>query len=577
MLAAAAVAVCGCASSPQEASNRAAPVAVETVYEDGTISITDSQAEEPAWLTNGEIGIRVDRLGDILPNGYYTADGRQPDGEEKLLAKSAPIGKLLVDGEAIEPSGVTNYRQALDLRTGVLRTDFDYRGKRIERTLSLSESGTKILSEASIDGQPSVHQAGKGEIVGGRRSRLPAIEIDGPVEDRAAVESMVHYLTRSVSPDGQFSVGPMGLSSTQYNGHVFWDADVWIFPALALLEPDRAAAIPMYRLAKLDQARRNHEEWLAADRPTGGEKMGPFRSDAEVPGAKFPWESSVTGRETVPGPSKYQDHISGTVAFSVDMAAKLGLVKSTAAEDLTSLVAGFYETRSVKSDRGFEIKGTMSPDEHHTGDNDLSTNLLADWVRNGGSHPQKPTYHLPKDAESFLTYDGDKLRGYKQAAAVLAIYPLQYPPAEAQAMKMLERFADKAIENGPAMTDSVHATIAARFGDAETAYKYWHESWKPFTRHPLLMFSEKRSRPVTYFVTGAGGSLQTVLYGFAGLRLDTNPLPDAKWKRRLESGAWLSAKPNLPSAWKGLTLRLKVDSTPLTLRIDTDGSVREGE
>src|SRR5690606_25073555 len=107
--------------------------------------------------------------------------------------------------------------------------------------------------------------------------------------------------------------------------------------------------------------------------------------------------------------------------------------------------------------------------------------------------PAKPTYKLPQDDKTFLTYDNDALRGYKQAAAVLSIYPLQYPPAEEQARAMMERFADKVTRNGPAMTDSIHAIIWARLGEKEKAYQAWHDSWKPFVKPPFMLFSEKRN------------------------------------------------------------------------------------
>ena len=70
----------------------------------------------------------------------------------------------------------------------------------------------------------------------------------------------------------------------------------------------------------------------------------------------------------------------------------------------------------------------MSPDENHIGDNDLYTNLLAMWLTNGRKWPATPTYKLPKDAKGFLTYDGDPVKGYKQAAAILACYPPSSTP-----------------------------------------------------------------------------------------------------------------------------------------------------
>ena len=412
------------------------------------------------------------------------------------------------------------------------------------------------------------------------------IEIDGPVEDQQFIRSALFYLRSSIHPKGKMSVSPMGLSSDIYGGHVFWDADIWVFPALALIDPERAKVIPDYRLRHANAALENYVDWVVAGKPTGKGLMGkPIRredlSKMDLPVAmKFPWESSVTGKETVPGPSRFQDHISGSVAWSVSQAADLGLVPTGAADQLKREVAEYYRLRSVKNASGLrEIKGTMSPDENHIGDNDLYTNLLAMWCsqtaspagggegagrhpKNGGQWPAKPTYKLPQDKPQatdhkplFLTYDNDGLRGYKQAAAVLSIWPLQYPPAEAQAKAMMERFADKVTKNGPAMSDSVHALIWARMGETEKAYAAWHASWKPFVKPPFLLFSEKRGSSRTYFTTGAAGSLNAVLYGFAGIRIDDKEAPNAKWSTPLKNGKVLSVAPNLPKEWKKLTLK----------------------
>ena len=389
------------------------------------------------------------------------------------------------------------------------------------------------------------------------------IEVDGPVEDQQFIRSALFYLRSAIHPEGKMSISPMGLSSDIYNGHVFWDADIWVFPALALIDPDRAKAIPAYRLKHVDQAQRNFYDWVIGGKQVGsGTSLGKPITGLEldrfdpISAAKFPWESSVSGKETVPGPSKFQDHISGSIAWSVSSAASLGLVDATTSQSLLTKVAGFFRARSTDGESGLrEIRGTMSPDEHHTGDNDLYTNLLAMWCENNGNWPDQPIYKLPGNDKSFLTYDNDPVRGYKQAAAVLSIYPLQYPPAEKQARQMMDRFADKVTKNGPAMTDSIHSIIWSRLGEKDKAYKTWHDSWKPFVKPPFLLFSEKRNSSRTYFTTGAAGSLQAVLYGFAGIRIDSKKAPNAQWSIPLKNGQILSIAPNLPKEWKKLTLR----------------------
>lgn len=404
------------------------------------------------------------------------------------------------------------------------------------------------------------------------------IQIDGPVEDQQFVRSALFYLRSSIHPKGKMSVSPMGLSSDLYGGHVFWDADIWVFPALALINPNAAKAIPDYRLRLAKQAMENHVEWLVSGKPTGSGLMGKHIMREDLPkmdlpvAMKFPWESSVSGKETVPGPSRFQDHISGSVAWSVNTASSLGLDDPYRAEAVRALVKRFYDLRSTMEKNGLrEIKGTMSPDENHIGDNDLYTNLLAMWCQSGRQWPAKPTYKLPRDDKTFLTYDNDGLRGYKQAAAVLSIWPLQYPPAEAQGKAMMERFADKVTRNGPAMSDSVHALIWARLGEKDKAYLAWHNSWKPFVKPPFLLFSEKRNSSRTYFTTGAAGSLNAVIYGFAGIRIDDRKAPGAQWSTPLKNGKVLSIAPNLPKEWRKLTLKnLTILGKKYTFEIEGD-------
>lgn len=399
------------------------------------------------------------------------------------------------------------------------------------------------------------------------------IEIDGPVEDQQFIRSALYYLRGSIHPKGKMSVSPMALSSDVYNGHIFWDADIWVFPALALIDPERAKAITDYRYDRLPTATRSFYTWVKEDRPIASGKMGhEYITGAAADGVMFPWESSVSGKETVPGPSRFQHHIGGSIAFGFGLATALGIEPVDRWERIQSAISSFYLLRlTPNAKEGAEIKSTMSPDEHHTGDNDLYTNLLATWVSDRGTWSDGAKYKLPKDDKTFLTYDNDGLRGYKQAAAVLSIYPLQYPPAEKQAKAMMERFADKVTKNGPAMSDSIHALIWARLGEQDKAYKAWHDSWKPFVKPPFLLFSEKRSSSRTYFTTGAAGSLQAVLYGFAGLRLDDKVPAGSKWSMPLKNGKFLSIKPNLPKEWKKLTLRnLTVLGKRLTFEIEGD-------
>lgn len=388
------------------------------------------------------------------------------------------------------------------------------------------------------------------------------IAIEGPVEDQQAVRSFLFYLRSALSatPAVNLGLSPLGLSGQTYNGHVFWDSDVWVFPALALAAPTEAERLIRYRLDRADAAGAEWRVWRKA------QALKPYEG-----GLKFPWESCVTGREVAPGESRAQHHITGSVAWAVELAHALGLASDADTARIGRGAAMFFEARSeLRPDGTWAINEVMSPDEFKIGDNDLYTNLLAE--RLSARYGEGYRYHRPRDATSLLTYDGDPLRTYKQAAAVLAVYPLQDPEAESQAEVMMDRFEGKVTANGPAMTDSVHALIRARLGQSERGYETWRKSWTEFAGHPLLLFSEKRKKEVTYFTTGAGGCLQAVLYGFLGFRIDSRKDPTAPWAKELNGGQWLSLRPNLPPKWKRVVFKnFTVRGRRFTVVVDAAG------
>lgn len=365
------------------------------------------------------------------------------------------------------------------------------------------------------------------------------IEIDGPVEDQQAIRAQLWYLRSGYgSASTPPRPSPLLLSGPGYFGHVFWDADVWVGPAMAFLEPEILDWIVRYRLSMVPQAERN-------------------AAVAAVQNAlKFPWESSVSGRETVPGPSKDQIHITGSVVWGLQRASDLGFVDQSIVSRVGAKAARWFVHRSVPGREGRrEIRRVMSPDENHIGDNDLYTNMLAQWLCDRYLPAVGAKFVFPRDQDTFLTYDNDRLRGYKQAAALLAVYPLENPLAVAEAKAMFERFASKATSRGPAMSESIHSIVASRLGMRDEAYGLWRKSWGDFSSTPLLVFAEKRNLANTYFTTGAAGSLQAVLYGFFGLHIEAKRDGSAAASLDLDNGMWLNVRPRLPRAWKRAALR----------------------
>jgi hypothetical protein len=547
--------------------------------------------------TNGRIGFRIGPWGlgaDIegQPLPAWRVDSYDPQGEQKLLPLPTPLPtawQLDSDPAWLRKAKITRYSQT---QQGSTLTTTIEGSHPVARTFSLrtslsittAEPGRIVLewnfksdSSASftigalptrwhgnvINSSPPQSRSGRWTLTGPDTPRQtvwqPRITLEGPPEDQQALR-MLEYWTQAmvptpVRPGETVPVSPFGLTNDRYFGHVFWDADVWVFPALALLYPDLAKQIPEYRLSKFDQAQRNAK--LAAENPEI-----PFgdRSTA-ARGAMYPWESSVDGRETVPGPSRQQHHITGTVAFALQKAAWLGLVPQDKVDRVGIAAADFWWGRSKPGPKGRVVERVMSPDEFHIGDNDLYTNAIAEWTVNRFAPERRAKFFLPRDNVTFLTYDRDTLKSYKQAAALLGVYPLQNPLIEADAAEMLDRFQGKSVKNGPAMTLSIEALIAARLGRSDQAYAWWQESWKKYTQNRWMLFSESpKNADRTVFLTGTAGCLQTVLYGFLGLRIDTKAQQGSRYVWPLTGGAVLSMRPNLPKGWN----RVVVD--PLVVR-----------
>lgn len=546
--------VAGCGSRPTVSP---APILSNPPVEKANLATTASPATGySALLTNGLASYRIGSDGQCA-SGPSAASVLNYDnkGEEKLKIYFGPRSTISVGGKPMSPADGTDYKQSLNFTDGKIETSWQ-QGPVSYKVVSVL-NGTELVVTTSIKGNGAIGAknggnsdmpsasvatdmkpgADGGTVVTrvGPAKGLPApqappitLTIDGPKEDQQAINALIYYVRNSVPPPGHgITVAPFGLSNETYGGHVFWDADTWVFPALCLLDPDRAASIPLYRLEK-----------------------------SKVP---VPWESSVTGKDVNTGPMRQELHITGDVAWAIHTAAALGIVDQAKEQAFGKRVADYWKSLAKGQPGSLELHKVIGPDEFATVDNNLYTNLLAEWCINTFSSGAKVKFKRPRDGKSLLTRDGDKVINYKQADAILACYPLQDPEAEAQTKTMLARFAGKYGNNTPLMTNSIEALLYARVGDANKGYEIWKNEINEAMRwHPYLEFREKRNKNAGCFVTGAGGCLQTVLYGFSGFRIGPHASAGSKWTLPLKNGLVLSCKPNLPDSWKSVSVHIRV-------------------
>ena len=372
------------------------------------------------------------------------------------------------------------------------------------------------------------------------------IVIEGDDQSQQDIHSMLYHLYSFTREGTALSPSPMGLSGLGYNGHVFWDAELWMFPAVLVLHPEIARSMLEYRYQRLETARRNA-----------------FANGFK--GAMFPWESAETGVEETPvwaltGP--FEHHITACVAIAAWNYFCVTQDKNWLRErgwPILSATADFWASRVERNGPGkYEIKNVVAADEWAENvDNNAFTNAAAksnlqyateaakilgiapksDWVDVANSIP---ILKLENGVTSeHATYHGEKI---KQADVNLLAYPLKQITDVGQIKKDLEYYETRIPDEGtPAMTQAIFTLLYARLGDREKAWHWFKDAYVPNLNPPFRVLAETKGGANPYFSTGAGGILQSVMMGFGGLDITPKGI--------------IQVKSVLPPQWKSLTIK----------------------
>ena len=371
------------------------------------------------------------------------------------------------------------------------------------------------------------------------------ITIEGDAQSQQDVHSMLYHLYSFSRAGTALSPSPMGLSGLGYNGHVFWDTELWMFPALLVLHPEIARSMVEYRFQRLEAAKRNA-----------------FAHGYK--GAMYPWESAGTGVEETPvwalsGP--FEHHITADVAIAAWNYYAVTQDKNwlrTTGWPILSSTADFWASRVERNGPGrYEIKNVVAADEWAENvDNNAFTNAAAkanlqlateaakvlgltpdpDWMQVAANIPiLKMEDGVTRE---HATYKGE---GIKQADVNLLAYPLKEVTDPKQVRKDLAYYETRVPSEGtPAMTQAVFALLYARLGDGEKAYQVFKDAYLPNLNPPFRVIAETKGGTNPYFATGAGGMVQSVLMGFGGLEITAKGI--------------IQVKSKLPSQWKSLTI-----------------------
>jgi protein-glucosylgalactosylhydroxylysine glucosidase len=371
------------------------------------------------------------------------------------------------------------------------------------------------------------------------------IQIQGDAQAQQDVNSMLYHLYSFTREGTALSPSPMGLSGLGYNGHVFWDTELWMYPGLLVLHPELAKSMIEYRYQRLEAAKRN-------------------AFSVGLRGAKFPWESAETGVEETPvwalsGP--FEQHITACVGIAAWNYYCVTQDKEWLKEKGWAILQGtadFWASRVERNGVGkYEIKNVVAADEWAENvDNNAFTNAAAftnlryanmaaqvlgipkntDWELVANNIPVKKMANGVTSEHD--TYKGETI---KQADVNLLSYPLKYITDAAQTKKDLDYYSTKIPNEGtPAMTQAIFALQYSRLGDADKASYWFKDAYLPNLNPPFRVIAETKGGTNPYFATGAGGIIQAILMGFGGIDITPNGITQIK-----------SA---LPKGWKSLTI-----------------------
>ena len=371
------------------------------------------------------------------------------------------------------------------------------------------------------------------------------IQIDGDLEAQQVVRCALYNLYSYCRQGTSLSISPMGLSSQGYNGHIFWDSEIWMYPPMLFMNQGIAESMIDYRCKRLNAAKTR-------------------ASVCGYKGAMFPWESDDFGQESTPTfatTGQFEHHITGDIAFGAwnyycATRNKQWLINE--GWPLIKAAAEFWVSRvKANADGTFSINNVIGADEYAQGVNDNAyTNGAAITALKcavkaakivGENAPQEWTtiakkIRIAKMADGVTAeYDGYNGQTIKQGDANLLSYPFDIITDRNQIIKDLNYYIQKIdMKNGPAMAFGILSVIYNHLGQSDKAEEMFRRSYRPNVHPPFDAFSETPSSHNPYFATGAGAMLQAVINGFGGLTITDQGIVQ---------------KPSvLPSSWKKLTI-----------------------
>lgn len=435
------------------------------------------------------------------------------------------------------------------------------------------------------------------------------IKIDGDDTLQTGLRFNLFHLHQAAGRDGLTNMSAKGLTGEGYEGHYFWDTEMYMLPFFIYTQPEVAKQLLKYRYSILPQAIDRAREMAIGN------------------GALFAWRT-INGEEA----SAYypagtaQIHINADIAHAVhtylqatddtDFGMNEGL-------EILIETARFYEAYGHYDDLrdgAFVLNNVTGPDEYTAiVNNNFYTNLLAkhnlnyaiEWVEKAleGSNEagQKvlekvgfekkeldawkkaaKNMFLPYDENQQLTMQDDSffhkkvwdfdntpeenyplLLNYhpltiyghqvnKQADTVLAQFLFSKEFTQEQKERDYNYY-EAISTHDSSLSRSIYGMMASDLNDLEKAYGYFMDT-------ALMDITDMQGNTKDGVHTAnMGGTWMSIVYGFGGLRIADDTL---------------HLSPKLPKQWNELSFKVQFKGRTIKVTIHPDGAeydLLEGE
>ncbi len=434
------------------------------------------------------------------------------------------------------------------------------------------------------------------------------VEVVGLPDITQTARWCIFQLAQAAARSDQMGVAAKGVSGSGYEGHYFWDTDVYLVPFLTYTNPTIARNLVKFRVNLLPAARERARELTQR-------------------GALFPWRT-INGEEAsayyAAGTAQY--HIDADVAFAIykyaDVTGDQEFMHAYGADVLVETARlwadlGFW--RVAEHERTFHIHGVTGPDEYTTVvNNNLFTNVMArvnlrraagivremaaedplaherlvkrvglaesevdEWEQCAaamvipfdeklGIHPQDE--HFLERELWDLAATPDSLRPLllhfhplviyrfqvlKQADVVLALF-LQGDSFTTEEKRADFDYYDPITSGDSTLSAVVQSIVAAEVGYQDLALQYFVEGLY------VDLADTHNNTSDGVHIASAGGVWDGLVYGFAGMR---------------DYAGEVTFDPRLPEAWPELSFPIRIRGTRVRVRVRQDSiefTVEEG-